>query len=436
MSSNAVTLKRKANAELEDSGQTSKRTAKKIHPFFTQGTKASEQQSGNFKWLDSLGQKATCLHGVNLEPPSRTKVALFDLDGTIIKSNLGSKDASWEWWRPQVPGALKKLHEDGYSIVIVSNQALKPVALKTWKDKLLSIAASVPMLPFRIFAATAKDYYRKPMIGMWTELTRIYKEDGVEIDKLSSFFVGDAAGRQYSGKRSDFSGTDRKWALNVGIPFHTPEEYFLGLPVHTNIKLEGFHVSGLTETPLYTPTNSPLIPEPRVPEIVLFVGYPSLGKTTFYNRYLKPVDYVHVNQDILGSRAKCILAVEQALDQDLSCVVDNTNRDVKTRKYYIDLAQKRQVPIRHVRTCFSFSGSMELAWHNNLYRAFNTPPSVAAREPNRDLLPYLAFTSYKGAFEEPKLDEGFLEIKKINWVFEGDEEERRHWSMWLQLEGK
>jgi hypothetical protein len=33
-----------------------------------------------------------------------------------------------------------------------------------------------------------------------------------------SLFVGDAAGRV-----KDFADSDRKWALNVGIPFHTPE---------------------------------------------------------------------------------------------------------------------------------------------------------------------------------------------------------------------
>ena len=96
---------------------------------------------------------------------------------------------------------------------------------------------------------------------------------------------------------------------------------------------------------------------------------------------------------------------------------------------------------------------MELAWHNNLYRAFNTPPSVATNEvrvlkprlrsmfmepfqPKRELVPYLAYTSYKSAFQEPELSEGFSEIKKVNWVFEGDEEAHRRWSMWHQLEGK
>ena len=42
-------------------------------------------------------------------------------------------------------------------------------------------------------------------------------------DKAESFFVGDAAGRQYTKSKADFSSTDRKWALNVGLTFWTPE---------------------------------------------------------------------------------------------------------------------------------------------------------------------------------------------------------------------
>ena len=34
------------------------------------------------------------------------------------------------------------------------------------------------------------------------------------------------------------------------------------------------------------------------------------------------------------------------------------------------------------------------------------------------------------------MDEGFSEVRKVNWVFEGDEEARRRWSMWLQVDGK
>lgn len=73
------------------------------------------------------------------------------------------------------------------------------------------------------------------MPGMWLELEQIFAQDGITIgsfrvllvsepfvhplrDKNNSYFVGDAAGRA-----NDFASTDRKFALNVGIQFYTPE---------------------------------------------------------------------------------------------------------------------------------------------------------------------------------------------------------------------
>ena len=97
----------------------------------------------------------------------------------------------------------------------------------------------------------------------------------------------------------------------------------------------------------------------------------------------------------------------------------------------MQLAAKLTVPIR----CFVFSGSIELAWHNNLYRAFVSIPNLDT-EVKRDLVPYLAFLNFKEAYEEPLLNEGFSRIDTVNWVFEGSDEERRRWSMWLQIDGK
>lgn len=57
-------------------------------------------------------------------------------------------------------------------------------------------------------------------------------------------------------------------------------------------------------------------------------------------------------------------------------------------------------------------------------------------QPKRELVPYSAYAGFRTQYEEPQLDEGFAEIKGVNWVFEGDEEERRRWSMWLQIDGK
>jgi bifunctional polynucleotide phosphatase/kinase len=55
------------------------------------------------------------LHGINLNPRSSTKVAAFDLDGTIIVGTFWSREAEgeWKWWNPTVPFRLKALHDDG-----------------------------------------------------------------------------------------------------------------------------------------------------------------------------------------------------------------------------------------------------------------------------------------------------------------------------------
>ncbi|PPQ63178.1 hypothetical protein CVT24_005723 [Panaeolus cyanescens] len=416
----------------------------KIHPFFTQASskakaaaEADALAQSSFTWLTPLGPNRSCLHGIHLKPTASSKVAAFDLDGTIIKSELRNSKGTdgkplWEWWRPCVLEKIKEVYEEGYAIVLISNQGIKPALLKTWKEKIPLIAVAFGDIPFRIFAATQKDQYRKPMPGMWTELERIFQEEGVTIDKSSSFFVGDAAGREYTGAKGDFSSTDRKWALNIGIKFYTPEEYFLKLAPHEKYTLPGFHVSSLPNVPHVTPTSSPILPVPPRQEAVVFVGYPSLGKSSFYRRYFEPAGYVHINQDQLKTREKCVKALQEKLKEGKSCVIDNTNRNVSTRQGYIDACKKMGVPIR----CFNFTGSIELAWHNNLYRAFNLPPSVAAKEPRRDIVPYGAYTGFRDGYEEPTVAEGFSEIKKVNWVFEGSEEERKYWSMWLQIDGK
>lgn len=115
--------------------------------------------------------------------------------------------------------------------------------------------------------------------------------------------------------------------------------------------------------PRVVPTSSPILPvEPRQ-ELVIFVGYPSLGKSTFYQQHFREAKYVHVNQDTLKTRLKCVKLVRESLCDGRSCVVgmyveiyrsppplnpntDNTNRDAQTRKYYLDIAKELDIPAR------------------------------------------------------------------------------------------
>lgn len=195
--------------------------------------------TSNFQWLKSLGPARTCMHGINLTPPSRAKVAAFDLDGTVIKNSIGTvggrNKTNWEWWRPVVPERLKELHDSGYvsvsrvinapvltgamqkrfAIVLISNQtqcapthkgacqskclsrapAYAPGPktqvdqIKIFRDKVTAIAETIPDVPFRVFAATAKDGYRKPLPGMWTELESILKQDDIIIGAIIISYV-------------------------------------------------------------------------------------------------------------------------------------------------------------------------------------------------------------------------------------------------------
>ena len=69
-----------------------------------------------------------------------------------------------------------------------------------------------------------------------------------------------------------------------------------------------------------------------------------------------------------------------------------------TSQLGISHAHKTLTPITFIFwfRCFVFTGSIELAWHNNLYRAFNLPPLVAANEvSDADKVSRLCFISFK-----------------------------------------
>jgi bifunctional polynucleotide phosphatase/kinase len=170
--------------------------------------------------------------------------------------------------------------------------------------------------------------------------------------------------------------------------------------------------------------------------------------------------------------------------------LDNTNRDKATRAEYIEVAKRLKCPIR----CVYFDVLPELAWHNNMYRAFHarvedadvevvekesivqTSTVVEEKESSsgsegegageegkpkknkgrqkktttttvttttatattkasapRELVPWLAYTTFRARFEEPELSEGFDKLDRVGFVFEGSEEERERWNAWIEL---
>lgn len=116
------------------------------------------------------------------------------------------------------------------------------------------------------------------------------------------------------------------------------------------------------------------------------------------------------------------MAAKESIQAGQSCVVDNTNPSQPVREFYISLARELDCRIR----CVFFSSPLELAKHNNVYRA-----CYQAKKDSRGLLPATAFTSYKANLAVPRIEEGFDEIKQVNFVFEGEPEELKNWNKHL-----
>ncbi|KAF5559644.1 bifunctional polynucleotide phosphatase kinase, partial [Fusarium napiforme] len=277
----------------------------------------------------------------------RRKIAAFDLDSTLISTASGKKHASsgtdWKWWDNSVPAKLRELYQDGYRVVILSNQAgltlhfdpkskaPKATAQKRvteFKQKCSAVLNSLN-LPTCVYAATEHDIYRKPRTGMWKELCDDYDISESEIDLGNSVFVGDAGGRTATlGKgpdgvaaaAKDFSCSDRNFAHNVGIQYQTPEEFFLGQKPRSFAR-----EFDLSEHPFVDDAESgnSVVAFDRTndKDIILFCGPPGAGKSTFYWKSLKPLGYERINQDQLKTRDKCVQAAREHLQAGKSIAI-------------------------------------------------------------------------------------------------------------------
>ena len=105
--------------------------------------------------------------------------------------------------------------------------------------------------------------------------------------------------------------------MNVGIPFKTPDEFFLGEDVKpftrdfdpTAYIRETTAMStdasesitiGLTRCLVLKNRVAPILfSRSNEVELVVFCGSPGAGKSSFYWRHLKPLGFERVNQDIL-----------------------------------------------------------------------------------------------------------------------------------------
>lgn len=339
------------------------------------------------------------------------RVAAFDMDWTVTRTRSGKTfplDADdWALWNDHVAPTMQRLHSEGYFIVLCSNQAGVTTGNNTTREAVLAKFAAVETalgVPVCAFGATAHDRFRKPRTGMWDALEAV-----VPIDREASFYVGDAAGRPRDGTRKpkpDFSDVDYKFAHNLGLRFMVPEQCFAGAPAQ-EWAAPAFDPRALPG-PDDATEEEPTLPSDEV-ALWLCVGSPAAGKSTYCRTYAP--DLACVNQDTLGTRAKCLREVERHLAAGTACVVDGTHRDVATRAHYVQAAKKAGVPCH----CLWFDVSKALAFHCNEYRGL-----TGGRR-----LPDVVIHTYFKRFEAPTTAEG-MTVRVVPFVVR-DEGIRRGW---------
>ena len=95
----------------------------------------------------------------------------------------------------------------------------------------------------------------------------------------------------------------------------------------------------------------PIPPSPQTtnfsPFMILLIGLPGSGKSTFSNLLMQamPYKFARVNQDQLGSRKKCVAAADRALDEGKVVILDRCNFDAPQRATWFDMCKRRKIPI-------------------------------------------------------------------------------------------
>lgn len=325
------------------------------------------------------------LYGLTEKFKYNIKLALFDLDNTLITTKSGKTFpicySDWKWKYDNIIIKLQELSKKNYSIIIISNQGGMEISKQDpneWIKKLENIQNKLS-IEICVFCATKINIYRKPYPTFFTDIIPHHVVEKMNFNK--SFFCGDAVGR-----KGDFRDTDYKFALNCLLNFKTPEWFF------KHIKTD---IPPLNYIQKYNDTSFNFIPRDK--EMIIMVGYPASGKSFISNKIRIEHNYEIINQDNLKTREKCLKFAEQFLQENKSIIIDSTNPNNDVRKIWINLAKKYNYNARIILMTTSY----ELSKHNNYYRYLKTKDC---------LIPEIAYRVYKSKFVKPKLTEGVSEI--------------------------
>lgn len=315
---------------------------------------------------------SNCICKIN-NPEYKTKMAGFDFDWTLVNPkedrNIPKDVDDWEWYHPSIPDKMKLLVELDYMIVIFTNQS------KTWKHEQIKNVMTSLNIDCFIVIATKKNIY-KPNAELYNNFIKEYEmkyKKKFEIDKTKSFYVGDALGR-----KTDFSDSDAQFALNIGIDYLSPEEYF-------NIKYE-FDKESIDN-------GEKLKINELKQYLIIMIGYPGSGKSSIAN-YIKNenTNFKIISGDTYKTESKMKKQCKLELQNKHSVIIDATNSSNKKREMFINIAKEHNISNDNIYLIEINCGL------NDAYKRNKTRPSNFQ-------IPRIAYNVYKKYYQKNNISE-------------------------------
>jgi bifunctional polynucleotide phosphatase/kinase len=293
-------------------------------------------------------------HVIQRKKSRRAKLAIFDLDWTIIKPKDGRtfplQTDDWQYYRTSVPTMVRNFAKT-HQIVIVTDQS------KPWKiDMIQDILQDLDIDPITVIVGGKT---KKPNTALFLSVFP-------QIQTEKTFYVGDAAGRP-----GDWSDRDRIFAERLGIRFF-PSDSFFSL-----------------EERIF-----PTIPIPETREVVIMVGYPASGKSTIAKTF--PSSYTVIDSDTFKTAKRMIQEAKRYPTQ--SIVFDSTAGTKAKRAEFLQFAREQNLSTRTIWV----QTPIDVAMEQNKERA---------KALQKEKIPDIAFYTYRKRFEEPTEEEGFTLLK-------------------------
>lgn len=124
---------------------------------------------------------------------------------------------------------------------------------------------------------------------------------------------------------------------------------------------------------------------------IIFVGIQASGKSTFYEKQLKPLGFFQISMDLIHSRRREQELLDQCILDGSPLVIDNTNPTREDRQRYLPKLKAAGYCVQ----CYFFKSRVRDCIRRNEERGEKVPPQAIAATSNKLVLP-----SRKEGFDE------------------------------------